>query len=199
MGGQTMEAATKPEQTTDAPSPRRICEDLANKGDLLGLLNYLEDEANDEVLHAALPLIDRCTRQKAKTDLPGLVEEVFARIVGMTTFLLVRVQLYIGARLRECERYGAHGLSKLPADLLDDGWLDRAERLSRFVMEAATIRARVKHVARLNNEGPKRQRQSPDWLNSTSAMAGGGIQASPGEARPCNGRLRGSTGRITFS
>ena len=182
-----MKTATQPEHKQEDPTPQEVCKELADRGDVLGLLDYLQDEANDAVLLSSLPTISHCIRGKAKRDLSGLVEDSFARVFSLALFLLVKVQLYICARLQESQDAGSHALSQLPADLIDDGWLTRAEKLSRFIAEMASTRARVQHVERLHREG-QRTGLNLDILAAPSPTNGDRAGAAPGGPPGRNGR-----------
>lgn len=175
--------------------PKSDCEQLADQGDVLGLLDYLEDDANPLALRAAMNLLSRCIRQKARTDLSALCDDAFARIIGMATLLLARTQLYITERLTTAEQLGAHAKSGLPCDLVDEGWLERAERISRFISEMATIRSRVQHVDRLNGQANGRQ-QYPNWVNSSSPMDADPEEARNGQGMPPNERFHCPESRI---
>ena len=176
--------------------PKGIGDELADRGDVLDLLDHLEDDANPLALGSSMRLISRCIRNKAKADLSGLCDDAFSRIIGMATLLLARTQLYITERLSEAEAYGAHAKSGLPADLIDQGWLDRAERISRFISEMAAVRARVRHVNRLSADA----RRSPINFNmlADSPMDADTGPARNGQGMPGNGRLRGAKTRIEF-
>lgn len=180
----------------NSPGLDQECRELADRGDVLGLLDHLEDDADALALGSSMRLLSRCIRNRARADLSGLSDDAFARILSLATLLLARVQLYITSRLTEAEAYGAHAKSGIPSDLLDQGWLDRAERLSRFISEMATVRSRVQHVNRLNADA----RRSPINFN---ILADSPMDADPGPARngqgvPGNGRLRGAETRIEF-
>ncbi|MGB3088270.1 MAG: hypothetical protein WBC53_11225 [Phycisphaerae bacterium] len=98
--------------------PKSDCDQLVAEGDVLGLLDHLEDKADPLALRSAMSLLSRCIRKKARTDLSALCDDAFARIIGMATLLLARTQLYITERLSEAENFGAHCKSGLPADLI---------------------------------------------------------------------------------
>ena len=83
--------------------PQSDCDQLADRGDVLGLLDHLEDAANPLALGSSMRLLSKCIRNKAKADLSGLCDDAFARIIGMATLLLARTQLYITERLSEAE------------------------------------------------------------------------------------------------
>lgn len=175
--------------------PKQIGEELADRGDVLGLLDYLEDDARPLALEPSINLISRCIRRKAQLDLSGLCDAAFGRVIGLALLLQSRAAMYITARLGEAESFGAHCKSGLPADLLDEGWIERAERLGRFIAEMAQLRARVGHVNQLN-ENARRAGQFPHWLEGRSPMDSDPGEAPPSEGRPPNGRFRCQTGRI---
>lgn len=181
----------------EVPSPQQICQELADRGDVLGLLDYLEDEANGSVLQSSMALLGRCIRERARTDVSRLTEDAFGRIIGLAVLLLARVQLYITARFKDCESSGAGMLSRFPADLVDEGWLDRAERLSRFIAEMASTRARIQHVTRLNDER-RRIKLYPNWLEPSSPMDSDRIEAAPSKGSPGNGRVHSSSPSFRF-
>ena len=178
------------------PTLAERCQKLAAHGDVLGLLDELEDRHGVRSIEASVGLLSRCIRQRAKANLSGLCDDAFARIIGMAMLLLARTQLYITERLTEAEGYGAHAKSGLPCDLLDEGWIERAERISRFISEMATIRSRVQHVNRLNADA----RRSPINFNvlADSPMDGDPVQARNGQGASGNGRLRCQEGPIRF-
>jgi hypothetical protein len=176
--------------------PKQIGDELADRGDVLGLLDHLEDDANQLALGSSMRLISRCIRNKAKADLSGLCDDAFARILSLATLLLARVQLYITSRLTEAEAYGAHAKSGLPADLIDQGWIERAERIARFISEMATVRSRVQHVNRLNADA----RRSPINFNMLADSPVDENPSSPrnGQGVPGNGRFSCPETRIKF-
>ncbi|MFH1747701.1 MAG: hypothetical protein ABIG44_11745 [Planctomycetota bacterium] len=167
----------------------RHCDQLAAQGDLLGLLDYLETRDNPALLRESLGMISRCIRVRAQTDVSGLCEDAFARILGMAVLLLTKVQLYIETRLREDVRVDGHTLSQIPRDLTEDGWLERMERLSRFVAEMATTRARVRHLNGLGDEttGSKRRKRRSRAAPTLAADRG---QTAGGQGPSGNGRVR---------
>ena len=182
-----------PEQpTTDperrGPTPAQHCEAMAAKGDLLGLLDYLETEANPVLLHESLGTISRCIRVRAREDISGLCEDAFARILGMAVLLLSKVQLFITTRLKEAEHMGAHTLSQLPRDVTEDGWLERCERLSRFIAEMAADRARVRHLDGMNDDANK-SRRPQRRSRSAAALAGDRSQAPHRKGPSRKGRV----------
>lgn len=171
------------------PTPAERCEAMAAQGDLLGLLDYLETQANPILLHESLGTIARCIRVRARDDLSGLSEDAFARILGMAILLLTKVQLFIMTRLQEAERMGAHTLSQLPKDVTEDGWLERTERLSRFVAEMAATRARVRHLNGMSDDAT-RSRRSRRRSRSAATLAKHRGQAAGSEGPSGNGRVR---------
>ena len=115
------------------------------------------------------------------------MEDSFARVFPLALFLLIKVQLYICAWLQGSQDAGAHALSQLPADLIDDGWLTRAEKLSRLIAEIASTRARVQHVERLNREG-QGTRLNLRWLDPTTPWDSDQAETAAGGPPGRNGR-----------
>jgi len=140
--------------------------------------------------------LHRAVRKMEKRDLPGLVEVAFGETVGFTTLLLIRCQLHVERRLAQCDQHSGDP-THIPADLDDDGWLARIERISRFLMEVCSTHARVEHVSRLNN-GRQRTNVNLRWLDATSPMDGDPTKAGAGKGLSGNGRLRGQEGGFTF-
>ncbi len=181
------ETTTEPERR--GPTPAEHCEAMAAQGDLLGLLDFLETEASPSLLQDSLGLIGSCIRTRARADLSGLSEDVFARVLGMATLLLIKVQLYIMARMREDDQVGADALSGMPKDLTSEGWLDRLERLSRFVAEMAATRARVTHLNGISDEATRPRR--PRRRSRAAATLAEDRAEVAGRKKPSrNGRVR---------
>jgi hypothetical protein len=162
MGGDPQldgEEGTSETQTNlepSRPSPKAICEAMAEKGDLLGLLGCLQGDARHLVHLHGHDWLSRCIYTKARDhDLPGLIEAAFSTIIGLGTFLMLRTHLYIQARLKEAEEYGGNALSNLPTDLTRDGWIERAEHQALFIAEMSSVWARVRHVSGMDNEKGK--------------------------------------------
>ena len=87
---------------------------------------------------------------------------------------------YFDLRLGEEEKLAV-------AAVIDDGWLTRAEKLSRFITEMASTRARVQHVERLHREG-QRTGLNFDILATPSPMNGDRAEAVAGGPPGRNGR-----------
>lgn len=185
------------QETVPEPTQAELCERLVQNGNILGLLDLLEDSAKPHAVDSATSLISRCIRQSAQLNLTSLCDDAFARIIGLALLLQSRAAMFITARLSEAERFGAHCESGLPADILDQGWIERAERLGRFIAEMAQLRARVAHINRLN-ENAERTRQYPHWLEGRSPMDSDPLPPRNGQGMPPNGRLRCPENRIEF-
>lgn len=138
-----------------APQPSPLGE-MSEKGDVLGVLGWLRKRSVLRLPPDAMEHLARAIRQKEK-DLPGLIDVAFAEIAGLTLLLLVRAQLHVEIRLAEADAHGGYP-SHIPDDLEKEGWIDRLERISRFFGEMCAARARIEHLNRINNEGPKKQR-----------------------------------------
>lgn len=174
------------------------CVELADAGDVLGLLDLLEDQPNANEIEGSTQLLSRCIRRKAKADLDALVDHGFARIIGFAILLLSRVQLYVAGRLAEAASCGGHAQSGVPCDLIDQGWLDRAQRISQFIAEMAAVRSRVQHLNELNRRQNGHHPQYANWLNGRSPMDSDPEEDGRGEGYPQNGRLRCQKGGIRF-
>lgn len=130
-------------------------------GDITRLMDYLESSPLERVLRAG-PYIQRALSVKARDDLDDLADELFARILQMAGYFLLRTQLRMMTSIRNAEQDGATLLSNLPHDLTDNGLLERAERISRFIAEMATIRSRIRHVNSLTKKNEKAKDERPD-------------------------------------
>jgi len=194
-----MMSANSQSKSTGSPSAedsnaRIACEKLADQGRLLDLLNYLEDHAGRGVLYGSLPLVSRCIRVRAAADLTLLTEDLFARIIGLAGVLLVKAQLAVTQRLMECERGGAHALSRLPEDLTHGGWIDRCENLARFIAEMTVTRSRVRHVNELNERSTGQHRNRRRARSPVAADP----SPAPGGAGPArNGRIASPAPRLS--
>ncbi len=127
---------------------------LIDKRDLLGLVDYMQSNSHC-ILPETVNELGKCIRLKAKEDLSALTEDAFARIISMGTTLLLRTQLYIEMRLRESDEMCGDILGRMPRELTEDGWFTRAERISKFIGDMAALRARVRHLNRLEDEHDK--------------------------------------------
>ena len=171
------------------PTPPERCAAMAAQGDLLALLDFLETEASPALLHSSLGMIGRCIRTRARKDLSALSEDLLTRIIGMAGLLLIKVQLYVATRLQEAEQAGAHALSQLPRDITEEGWLDRLERLSRFVGEMAATAARVRHLNGLCDDAD-RSKRSRRRSRSSATLADDRGQAAARQGPSDNGGVR---------
>lgn len=179
--------------TTDAQTEPLAA--LAEAGDFAGVLRWLRERSVLEIPVGALDYLAKAIR-KRQVDLDDLIDGAFAEAIGFTLVMLTRCELHVERRLAEADRCGGDP-THLPHDLDSDGWLQRIERISRFLVELTSARSRVQHVARLNNEA-KRNKQVPNWQDTTSPMDADQIQALRGEGSPRNGRVHCSPGRIEF-
>ena len=163
--------------TTQRPqSPPDERKSLSDAGDILGLAEHFAELPAPLGSAAAFSELSAALRAKAKSDLSAISEDGFAIILSMGIEMLMRCQYFITQRLRQHEEIRDHVNVPIPDDLLRDGWLERAERLSRFVSEMAALRARVRHLNLMSNEYEKgsRQSQRPRLV--------GGMEARPRQA-----------------
>jgi hypothetical protein len=110
--------------------------------------------------------------------------------------LLVRCELHVERRLAEADSYGGNPVH-MPADLVDEGWILRLERIGRFLIEVTTTRERVRHLSRINRNA-KGSNINFRWLDNISPMDADPGPAGNGQAMPGNGRFRRQEGRIVF-
>ncbi len=178
---------------TEHASTEQLTE-LAEAGDFAGVLRWLRERSVLRIPPGALDLLAKAIR-KGQTDLDGLVDAAYGEAIGFITLMLVRCQLHVEVRLAEASNSGGTPLG--PHDIDSEGWLERVERLTRFLADITTARSRVQHITRLNDEA-NRIKHVPNWQNTTSPMDAGQIQARCGETSPRNGRLDCSPGRIKF-
>lgn len=157
--------------------PDQLRKQMIETGDVLGLLNHLDELDPALSTSSALNDLSRAIQRKAKDDVCGLTEDGFATIIGLTAELLLRCRSYITQRLRDHEEKHHHARLPIPADIVSEGWLERAEKLSRFLMEVAAMRARVRHVTGLEKASgpqPRQRSQAPEPLALRAGQAGSG-------------------------
>ncbi len=136
----------------------------------------------------------KAIRNLERQDVGSLVEVAYSEIIGLVTTLLIRYQIHIERRLAECDSFGGDP-THMPQDLIDEDWLGRIERISRFLMEVTSTRERVRHLARLNNHARK-SNINFGWLDNESPMDADPGPARNGQGMPGNGRLRCQESRI---
>ena len=131
-------------------APRRQPEPPAEATDLAGLIDELirrgADRGSlqfDDYQGKLAGTIQKLARQNPN----ALAEGLFESIIAFTGLLLVRCQLRARYEIARADRNGPS--RAIPDELLRDGWLDRIERISRFVAEMSALRARVQHLGRL--------------------------------------------------
>jgi hypothetical protein len=137
----------------------------------------------------------RAIRHLGRKDVDALVEVAFAEIMGLAVTLFVRCELHVEVRLAECDSHGGTPVH-MPADIIDEGWLGRLERLARFMMEVASNHERVRRSASLT-------RHAEENINSQRLDSRVPMGSDPGPPRngqgvSANGRLRCEESRIKF-
>lgn len=130
-------------------STTKSCEANAVNGDVTGLLDWMRSRSPDQWPPDIMAQLAKAIRKLGHDDLPQLIETAFAEILGFAVIVLTRAQAHVEQRLRECDAQSGDR-THLPYDLDKEGWLNRVERISRFIAEIASARARVQHVGRLN-------------------------------------------------
>ena len=167
---------------------------MAQAGDFAGALRWLREHSVLQIPPGALDHLAKAIR-KGQANLDGLVDTAYGEAIGFIIILLVRCQLHVEARLAESDTYGGDP-THLPHDLDAEGWLERIEKLTRFLIEVTSARGRVQHLRRLNDA--KRNNPYPHWLDATSPMDADRVQAPPGEGASRNGRCHRQEARIIF-
>ena len=144
------------------------CQTFVAKRDVQGLLAHLQELRIPLPSDFALGQLGQCVRAKAKEDMTGLAEETFGIILGLGVSMLGRCVLHIQHRLAEVDRHAGNGLAEVPGDLIDERWLERAERLSRFCGDMAALHARVRHVHGLEDSrrNPKKSAKRPRLVDA---------------------------------
>jgi len=163
------------------PSPDEICKQFIERGDVTGLVGYLSSRT---LYGERIPLgcLQRCVRVKASQDLDGLSDDVFAAILSLGLNLLARVQVAIEKRIRWVDEVSPSEFQAVPHELIKEGLLERAERLSRFCAEMAALRARVRHLSHI--EKPDARGKSFKPPGSRSALAPGAREAETRSPEP---------------
>lgn len=179
--GEDAATPTAAADDTAAPSIRQIREDLVARGDLLALLEQIEASPAWNRTAAALDQVTRCVRQLACDNLDGLNDAVFAIILGTANTLLVRCRLVISEELGKHDACGG-GSADLPPELVEQGWLERFERLAKFVAEMASVRARLQHLKILGDQANGPDSSAPRKPRLVPAMAEGTCEAGSSEA-----------------
>ena len=160
---------------------------LIESGDVTGLREFLLTHQHHLVAADVMDAIGRVVQQKARMDLSGLGEDVFASVITFGTTMLLRAQLHTARRLMESDALGGFGLADIPADLVKEDWFGRIERISTFLGDMIALRARVAHLSRLHKENHV-QRPTGQPANGSSL----GIhprQNRNGKVHPANGRV----------
>jgi hypothetical protein len=166
---------------------------MVDEGNVPALLAWMRSQPADLLPPSIMDDLAKAIRKLARDDLSALIETAFGEILALAVVLLLRCQRHIEARLAESDRHGADG-SHIPHDLDKDGWISRAEKISRFILEVASARARVQHVGRLNDDASREARKPPG-----PPMGLDRAQAAPSQRSSGNGRLCGQKGRIAFT
>ena len=193
--------ATRPRNNASCPPsshevPKPGSEELADRGDVLGLLAWLRSRSVLRLPPSAMDNLAKAIRSLERTDVDALVETTFAEVIGLTTTLFIRCQMHVERRLAEADSYGGTP-THMPADLVDEDWLGRIERIARFFMQITETRERVRHLARLNKNA-RDSNSNFRWLDNRSPMDEDPGPARNGQGVPGNGRFNCPESRIEF-
>ena len=164
-----------------------------DQGDVLGLLDWLRSRSVTRLPTSAMDDVAKAIRRLERKDVDALVETAYAEIIGLTTLLLLRNQLHIEKRLAEAD-LSSGASTHLPYDLIDEDWIGRIERTTRFLMEITSTRERVRHIARLNANA---KRKDQHQLNGPS-LEPGTRKTRNGQAASSNGWISRPESRIRF-
>ena len=170
---------------------RAVCERFVEECDVLGLFEYIRAQRVPLPPDVSLGGLGRCIRAKARKDLNGLSEDIFGAILGLGLNLLLRCQMYIGKRLDEADQYAGTTSPLIPGDLIEQHWIDRAQRIARFCAEMAALRARVHHLNGIDDErgDPNTSRRRPCLVPAMEdgASEAGSSEGAPRKRRKCAG------------
>jgi hypothetical protein len=149
------------------PDPAAIARAEARRravenGNLLGLLEVIRGEPLGIYPQRDLPDVSRCINNAAKQNVHGLTDDLFAVIMTMAGTMLTRFALFLDFRLKQFDKQADGQPIPIPLDLAKEGYLDRMARLSRFVTDLATQRARVRHLNGLEHEHKNNKTGSQD-------------------------------------
>ncbi len=193
--GDPQERANGVRQEPADPTFTEICSELSKRGDVLGVLGMLRSRTL-ELPTSAWDHLNLAVRNLEREDLPRLIEIGFSEIVGLTFLILLRAELHIEQEFARCSVYGG-GPGEMPRDVLAGGWIERVERLSRFLMDVTATKARIDHLNHLNNErGQCKSGRQPSENGRT--MAADPLKVAGCEAPSDNGRFRDQEGGFHF-
>ena len=194
--GDPQEATNRARRKATEPTFTQICSELAKRGDIQGVLGMLRSRSLLELPTQAWDYVSLAVRNLEKEDLPRLIEVGFAEMVGLTFLILLRAELHIEQEFARCSDYGG-GPGEMPTDVVAGGWIERVERLARFMMDVTSAKARIDHLACLNHERGTgksgRQRYPAGRTMAVDPLKVGGCEA-PSD----NGRFRDQEGEFQF-
>lgn len=176
---------------TDAEGIRQ---QLIDDGDVLALLAWMRSRSVLRLPPSAMDDIAKAIRSLERRDVGQLVEVAYSEIIGLTTTLLIRYQLHVERRLAESDSHSGNP-AHVPCDLIDEDWLPRIERTTRFLMELTTTRERVRHVARLNDDAKNASKTTWQHGNPMDTHRG---SSRNGKATRANGRLHCPESSVVF-
>src|SRR5262245_54614309 len=116
------------ERTTPRPKRRKkktiaeTREEMALSGDVDGLWHLLTTSLPIMLdLEVVFGLLARAIEVRSRQDPAGFASEMFSRLVGFTSYLLLRSHMHAGRLLGQYDRSG-RGIAELPRELADVLW-----------------------------------------------------------------------------
>jgi hypothetical protein len=168
---------------------------MAKEGDVAGVLAHLREKSLLHLPDSAMNDLVSAIRALQRKDPDALVNWAYAELVGAVSTLLARCLLHVERRIAESDAHGGNQFH-LPPDLIDEGWTQRVEGLTRFFMELTSMRERVRHMARLHaNETSTKPIKN--WV-SRMPLGDNRSQAPQGAVPPYNGGYDPAAKRFEF-
>lgn len=139
------------EPQPDSPAARRKA--LVDQGDLLGLIEELVRTYPTRALRSAeFAQITHCVDELAKANPARLEQAMLSRVESLASLLYLRIEATVRGELEDGEAL-LHGQpAGVPRVVIDSGLLERIERLARFLMQIADLRARLRHLEDLSDD-----------------------------------------------
>lgn len=166
---------------------------LVEAGDVLGLLAWFRSRSVLRLPPTALDDLSAAIRNLERKDVNALIDAAYVEVIGLTTVLLLRYQVHVERRLSESDAGGGNS-GHLPCDLIDEDWIGRIERTTKFLMELTTTRERVCHVARLNADAKRKEQCQSNGI----PMGTNPYQARNGKDSSHQSRFSAEEERIQF-
>lgn len=156
------------------------------EGDLQGLLDWIRAGPVSMFPPDTMDVLARTIRKLEAGDRRGLVEAAFGEIIGFATLLFIRYRTHAQDSFERQSMLG-HQLLDFPYEVEKDGWLQRCERVARFIAEMSSVYSRVQHVGEMVRGKARRKSAPAAWQPLGSDPRENG--AGPDAHRPERGRL----------